>query len=122
MDLSSDSDALMVVLVGSVLFRPSWQTCYSSSFERRSKEYSRQKMRQHRLWQADLSTKLKLKLAALEALPPHLRAAAEKPDLSLFPLNRNIWRDTPPVEAGKGAVTSAAAHAARTRNIGTKRQ
>lgn len=85
----------------------------------RSREYSRLKMRQHRAWQADLSGKLKLKQAALAALPDHLRAAAEVPDLSLFPLNRNVWRETPPAEA---KVVKAAAHTSRTRNIGTKRQ
>lgn len=85
----------------------------------RSREYSRLRMRQHRIWQADLSTKLKLKQAALAALPEQLRAAAKVPDLSLFPLNRNVWRETPPVEA---KVVKAAAHTSRTRNIGTKRQ
>ncbi|KAL6776287.1 MRPL40 [Auxenochlorella protothecoides x Auxenochlorella symbiontica] len=85
----------------------------------RSREYSRLKMRQHCAWQADLSGKLKLKQAALAALPDHLRAAAEVPDLSLFPLNRNVWRETPPAEA---KVVKAAAHTSRTRNIGTKRQ
>lgn len=79
-------------------------------------------MRQHRAWQAGLSAKLKLKQAALEALPPHLRAEAAKPDLALFPLNRQIWRETPATESGRGASGAAAARASRTRNIGTKRR
>jgi hypothetical protein len=70
---------------------------------RRAKEYSSRKMRQHREWQADLSMKLKLKQAAIAALPPDLRAAAMVPDLEPFPLNRWIWTETPPVEEEEDA-------------------
>ena len=63
-------------------------------------------MQAHRAWQADMTTKLKLKLAAVAALPPHLRAAAEVPDLEPFPLNREMWTDTPPIEGfGQGMAT-----------------
>ena len=55
-------------------------------------------MRQHRAWQANLSCKLGLKLAAVAALPPALRAAAEEPDDALFPINRHMWSETPPIE------------------------
>lgn len=65
---------------------------------RRAKEYSRLKMREHRLWQADLTTKLKLKRAAIDALPPALKAAALEPDTEPFPVNRLMWTTTPPME------------------------
>jgi hypothetical protein len=65
---------------------------------RRAKEYSRLKMREHRLWQADLTTKLKLKRAAVDALPLPLKAAALEPDTEPFPTNRLVWTTTPPKE------------------------
>lgn len=74
-------------------------------------------MHAHRAWQADLSTKLKLKLAAVAALPPHLRAAAEVPDDEPFPLNRQMWNETPPIEGfGQDKVQQAAG----ARKLGTK--
>ncbi|KAL4458571.1 hypothetical protein ABPG75_013436 [Micractinium tetrahymenae] len=85
---------------------------------RRAKEYSRRKMQEHRDWQADLTLKLKLKNAAVAALPPHLRAAAEVPDLEPFPLNRQMWTETPPIEGfGQAAATTQRAGA---KKIGTK--
>ncbi|PSC71383.1 hypothetical protein C2E20_5334 [Micractinium conductrix] len=85
---------------------------------RRAKEYSRLKMAAHRAWQADLSTKLNLKRAAIAALPEHLRAAAEKPDYEPFPLTRQMWNETPPIEGfGEGAASTQAAGA---RRLGTK--
>ena len=131
----------------------------------RAKEYSRLKMAAHRAWQADLSTKLNLKRAAIAALPEHLRAAAgalaawgaggasraagakrasqsnmapylpsltagslpclvnhwlaaEKPDYEPFPLTRQMWNETPPIEGfGEGAASTQAAGA---RRLGTK--
>lgn len=84
----------------------------------RAKEYSRRKMQEHREWQADLTLKLKLKNAAVAALPPHLRAAAEVPDLEPFPLNRQMWTETPPIEGfGQAAATTQQAGA---KKIGTK--
>ena len=78
----------------------------------------RLKMQAHRAWQADLTTKLKLKRAAVAALPPHLRAAAEVPDNELFPLNREMWTHTPPIEGfGQGAATMQQAGAEK---FGTK--
>jgi hypothetical protein len=52
--------------------------------------------RQHQAWSADMHVKLRLKLAALKALPPHLRAAAEEEDLTPFPLTRHFLYDSPP--------------------------
>ncbi|WIA32126.1 hypothetical protein OEZ86_002976 [Tetradesmus obliquus] len=62
----------------------------------RAKQYSRQKMQEHAQWQEDLCMKLKLKKAALQALPPELRAAALQEDLTPFPLTRHFLYDTPP--------------------------
>jgi hypothetical protein len=62
----------------------------------RAKQYSRQKMQEHAQWQADLGMKLKLKKAALQVLPPELRAAALQEDLTPFPLTRHFLYDTPP--------------------------
>ncbi|KDD74354.1 hypothetical protein H632_c1376p1 [Helicosporidium sp. ATCC 50920] len=89
--------------------------------EQKAKEYSRQAMRAHRAWQADLSAKLRLKNAALDALPKFLQPAAREPDLSPFPLNRNVWTATPPPEqTAVGAQKRE--RKARSHNIGTKRR
>lgn len=64
----------------------------------RAKEYSRQKMKEHRQWQAAFMTKVKLRDAAVAALPESLREEAMKPDLSLFPSTRQVWMETPPHE------------------------
>jgi hypothetical protein len=87
----------------------------------RAKEYSRLKMKQHREWQTDLTAKLKLKLAAIEALPPNLRAAALVPDLEPFPSNRQIWTETPPSEEPSGAAQQASPGTTK-RRIGTKKR
>jgi hypothetical protein len=86
----------------------------------RAKEYSRLKMQQHRQWQIDLTTKLKLKQAAIGALPPDLQAAAMIPDDTPFPSNRQIWTETPPVEE----VEKGPAQTQRTgrRTLGTKKR
>ena len=73
---------------------------------RRAKEYSRRKMAEHRAWQADISTKIKLRDAALAALPADLRAAALVPDLTPFPTNRCVSRWQQPV-AGQASEFSA---------------
>lgn len=59
-------------------------------------QYLRQHNQRHQAWAADMRTKLSLKLAALKALPPDLRAAAEEEDLTAFPLTRHFLYDTPP--------------------------
>lgn len=75
-------------------------------------------MAEHRQWQADVTTKIKLKAAAVAALPPHLRAAAEVPDDEPFPLNRQMWSETPPIEGfGEGVATMQQAGLKR---VGTK--
>lgn len=96
---------------------PTVPVCSPTPPPSRAKEYSRHKMAEHRAWQADLTQKLKLKLAACAALPPHLRAAAEVPDDEPFPLNRHMWNETPPIEGFGQDVVQQAAGA---RRMGTK--
>ncbi|EIE19310.1 hypothetical protein COCSUDRAFT_58603 [Coccomyxa subellipsoidea C-169] len=62
-----------------------------------TKEYNRLKMMQHRAWQTDLSVKLKLKKAALAALPEDLRELANRPETERVPLNRQMFTHTPPI-------------------------
>ncbi|CAM8905683.1 hypothetical protein QQ045_011221 [Rhodiola kirilowii] len=65
---------------------------------RLAKEYSRYLMRRHRQRQAAESNLLKLKKAAIEALPEKLKAAALVPDMTPFPSNRFMATLTPPIE------------------------
>ena len=87
---------------------------------RRAKEYSRRRMAEHRAWQRDLTTKLRLKEAAIAALPPELQAAAREPDYTPFPANRQMFTDTPPIE-GFGEVAKSQQQTGR-KSIGTKKR
>lgn len=51
----------------------------------------------HREWQKDITLKIKLREAAINALPEELRAAAREPDNEPFPPNRQMWTLTPPI-------------------------
>jgi hypothetical protein len=67
-------------------------------FERRAKEYSRMKMREERDFQRDLNEKIRIKMAAIEALPAgETRDAAMVEDTDLFPLKRRLPSETPPI-------------------------
>ena len=67
-------------------------------FERRAKEYSRMKMREERDFQRDLNEKIRIKMAAIEALPAGAtRDAAMVEDTDLFPLKRRLPSETPPI-------------------------
>ena len=66
-----------------------------------------------------LSTKLKLKLAALKALPEELRAHAMVEDLTPPPLTRRMPTLTPPVPEYKNARQSTISTPGR--RIGTNR-
>ncbi|KAJ7518020.1 hypothetical protein O6H91_21G051200 [Diphasiastrum complanatum] len=66
--------------------------------KRLAKESSRILMHEERERQAGESMRLKLKLAAIAALPEHLRIKAMEPDLTPFPSNRIPASLTPPVE------------------------
>jgi hypothetical protein len=81
-------------------------------------------MQEHREWQRDLTTKLQLKNAAVAALPAgRLRDAAMVPDLTPFPLNRQMWASSPPAEEpDEEAAAAAKQQAVKTRKIGTKRR
>ena len=50
-----------------------------------------------REWQKDITLKIKLREAAIAALPEELRAAAREPDNEPFPSNRQMWTLTPPI-------------------------
>lgn len=63
-----------------------------------AKEYSRLKMAEHRLQRAGESARLKLKMAAIAALPAgQLQDAAMVPDLTPFPAGRMAPTLTPPL-------------------------
>lgn len=61
-----------------------------------AKEHSRKAMQAHRAMQADLQDKIKLKNAAIAALPEHLRGPASEDDVRLFPAKRKFPTDSPP--------------------------
>lgn len=63
----------------------------------------------YREWQRDLTMKIKLRDAAVAALPEHLRAAALVPDDEPFPANRQMWTLTPPIPGFQEQQTSAMA-------------
>jgi len=77
-------------------------------------------MREHRAWQKDIMTKIKLRDAAIGALPENIRAAALELDLELFPANRQIFTDTPPHDQDTLNDQMAQDQKARSRRIGTK--
>lgn len=87
----------------------------------RAKEFSRQKMRQHRAWQAQFMAKVKLRDAAVAALPnQRLRDAAMTMDLTPFPSNRQVWVETPPLETDDLKTMEKESSRKRRRKIGTK--
>jgi hypothetical protein len=68
-------------------------------YEARAKAYSRAKMAASRAFQADINEKIRIKKAAVEALPEGaVRDAARVEDLSLFPLKRKLPTHTPPID------------------------
>lgn len=67
-------------------------------YEAKAKAYSRAKMAASRAFQADINEKIRIKKAAVEALPEGaVRDAARVEDLSLFPLKRKTPTLTPPI-------------------------
>jgi hypothetical protein len=62
----------------------------------RAKEYSRLRMEEHKQWQGGITQAIRLRNAALAALPEELRRAAQQPDLEPLPLARNFYYDHPP--------------------------
>ena len=62
----------------------------------KAKEFSRRKMRQHREWQAEFSTRRRLAQAALAALPDRLKEAAMQP-MEPPPPRKPFPTDSPPL-------------------------
>lgn len=70
-----------------------------AEFAAKAQAYSSKKMAQHRAWQGDMNQKIRLKRAAIAALPSgFLRDEASKEDLTLFPLSRQSPLMTPPID------------------------
>lgn len=78
------------------------------------------KMREHRAWQANFMEKVKLRKAAINALPEEIQEAARKPDLSLFPTNRYAWVETPPFDEDEMKQEKVSDGQKKKRPIGTK--
>ncbi len=99
----------------------SWTEDELADAAKRAKEYSREKMREHRAWQKQFMMKVKLRDEAIEALPTEaLRAAARAPDLTPFPSHRQVWLETPPHEQGAASGDDESKMDTRRRKIGTK--
>ncbi len=65
--------------------------------EQRAKEFSRNMMQWKIMQEANLMRKAEIMTAAFEALPKHLKQAAAKPDYELFPTDRPMFGETPPI-------------------------
>eukprot|EP00301_Raphidiophrys_heterophryoidea_P017039 c26803_g1_i1.p1 GENE.c26803_g1_i1~~c26803_g1_i1.p1 ORF type:complete len:171 (+),score=22.21 c26803_g1_i1:1-513(+) len=72
------------------------------AWEELAKMYSRQKIQQHHAIQGQLARMMKIKYSALAELPPDLQILALTPDMSTFPLNRQVFTDSPPIPSFKG--------------------
>lgn len=69
-----------------------------AEFEAKAKDYSRNKMRAERVFMADINEKIRIKKAAIEALPSGpVRDAALVEDLELFPMKRKLPSWTPAI-------------------------
>lgn len=102
--------------------KPPLAAAAAADLAAQAKAHSAAAMAAHRAWQADLGAKLRLKRAALAALPAGpVRDAAAAPDYSPFPAGRAVWTDTPPIPgfeaaaAGDGGGGREAAPRPRTR-------
>ncbi|EOA17331.1 hypothetical protein CARUB_v10005602mg [Capsella rubella] len=76
--------------------------------KRLAKEYSRVLMREHRARRVAETNLLKLRKAAIEALPENLKKAALERDLTPFPANRGMATLTPPIEGYLEKIMNAA--------------
>ena len=69
-----------------------------AEYEAKAKEYSRRKLRADRAFMADINQKIRIKMAAIDALPAGpVREAALVEDLELFPLKRKMPSWTPAI-------------------------
>ncbi|KFK28696.1 hypothetical protein AALP_AA7G034400 [Arabis alpina] len=76
--------------------------------KRLAKAYSKVLMREHRVKRVAEMNLMKLRKAALEALPEELKKAALERDLSPFPANRGMPTLIPPIEGYLDKVMDAA--------------
>ncbi|KAL1205355.1 hypothetical protein V5N11_011634 [Cardamine amara subsp. amara] len=76
--------------------------------KRLAKEYSRVLMREHRARRVAENNLMKMRKAALEALPENLKKAALERDLTPFPANRGMATLTPPIEGYLEKLMNAA--------------
>lgn len=60
-------------------------------------EYSRHKFREHHLHNAHFTRMIKLREAAIAALPEALQAEARAPDLEPIPVQRRVFTETAPI-------------------------
>jgi len=64
-------------------------------------------MLEHREWQRNMNTKIRLRQEAIRALPPELVEEASKPDHSLFPLKRMVPTHTIPIPGYEESLRDA---------------
>jgi len=76
---------------------------------RLAKEYSRVLMREHRARRVAEISLMKMRNAAVEALPENLKKAALVRDLTPFPVSRGTATLTPPIEGYLERIMNAAA-------------
>lgn len=92
---TEDSPRMQAVLA--MLSKPDLKKFPLSRKDRqREEEFSVNEHSRHMTWWNDMSVKFRLQKEALAALPSHLRAMAEQPDMSHPPPNRKVLLDTPP--------------------------
>ena len=60
-------------------------------------EYSSKKMKEHQRVNKHLTEMIKMRMAAIEALPKQLRSEAQQQDLELIPIERRVFTDTAPI-------------------------
>ncbi|KAF5837416.1 hypothetical protein DUNSADRAFT_4396 [Dunaliella salina] len=92
---TDDSPRMQAVLA--MLSKPDLKKAPQSLKDRqREEDFIVNEHSRHMAWRKDMSVKFRLQKEALAALPRHLRAMAEQPDMSHPPPNRKVLLDTPP--------------------------
>ena len=91
------TSALLAALKPREYEKPKYTGEELDEFANRAKQFSRLKMQEHRRWQREMSTKLRLKIEAFHALPDDLKEAAAQQSTEPFPANRQMMFNTPPI-------------------------
>lgn len=78
--------------------RPTYTEEELKERQARAKAYSRNMMHYDIKLKVNLKRKRELMVAAFNALPEELKRAAAEPDTSLFPTERGLFTDTPPIK------------------------